>query len=67
MAANNIPPYFHTVNPFSNRKKIFFFVEKKNVEILQRVLKQRHVICYEAAFWIENCRQIQNGGHYRPE
>ena len=22
---------------------------------------------YKTAYWIENCRQIQNGGHYRPK
>ena len=27
--------------------------------------KKKKLICYETAFWIKICRQIQNGGNYR--
>ena len=37
----------------------------KHWKCTQRILEQRLMMCYKTDFWIENCGQIQNGGHYR--
>ena len=62
------PPYFNTVNGkslFKSKNHIFFV--KKDWIFTQRILKQRHLICYDTALWIESYQQIQNGGHDRPK
>ena len=60
------PPSFQYGKSVLKSKKTYSF-SLNHWNFTQRILKQWHMICYETAFWIENCRQIQNDGHDRPK
>ena len=69
MAAIIASPLFpYGKSLLKSKNRILFRKKKtKHLNFTQRTLKQRHMICYETVFLIENYRQIQNGGHERPK